>query len=397
MRGTFYRSSIIYLMTDDQLYMLCCLKLASLGAGYVAPNPMVGALLLYKNSIIGEGYHQEYGKAHAEVNCINSVTIEDKNLIRSSTLYVTLEPCAHYGKTPPCTDLIIQYQIPKVVIGCRDPFDEVNGKGIELLRNAGIDVTVGVLQDECKQLNKRFFTFLTKHRPYIILKWAQTVNGKIAASGKKGTVSTANDKTSEPASTNFKTTERLFISNEFTNRLVHKWRSEEAAILAGTNTVLCDDPELSNRLWTGKNPIRLIVDMDLRLPLSLKIFSGHQSTIIFNTLKYDEDPNLSSAHLGSGEEMLYFYGVTEDVSIVPQILNGCYQKNIQSILVEGGAQLLQSFIDEDRWDEARIITNETLHIEKGLAAPELSNCKIFHTEKIFSDSIRYYYNNSFSF
>ena len=366
-------------MADDSMYMHRCLQLARLGSGYVAPNPMVGAVLVHNNRIIGEGYHKEYGKAHAEVNCINSVKDEDKYLIVSSTLYVSLEPCAHYGKTPPCADLIISQQIPKVVVGCRDPFKQVAGKGIEKMQSAGIDVSVGVLEKECKELNERFLTFHTQHHPYIILKWAQTVNGKIATlkpSPKKRALAANGD--------NLIKEERLFITNEFTNRLVHKWRSEIMGILVGTNTAMFDNPELTNRLWSGKSPIRLIVDMHLRLPSSLKIFDEQQPTIIFNALKHIEDGAVQ------------YYQVTEDVSIVHQILNACYQMNIQSILIEGGAKLLQSFIDEEMWDEARVITNETLYVENGLAAPELSNCELVSNEKIFSDSINYYRNKSYS-
>jgi diaminohydroxyphosphoribosylaminopyrimidine deaminase/5-amino-6-(5-phosphoribosylamino)uracil reductase len=350
-------------MTNDLKYMYRCIQLAKLGAGYVGPNPMVGAVLVHEERIIGEGYHKEYGQAHAEVNCINSVGDEDKHLIPASTLYVSLEPCVHYGKTPPCSTLIINQDVPKVVIGCRDPFKEVAGKGIQQLQNAGINVTVGILENECRELNKRFLTFQTQHRPYIILKWAQTANGKIA---------TLSDK-------------RLLITNEFTNRVVHKWRSEEMGILVGTNTALLDNPELTNRLWSGKSPARLIVDMHLRLSHSLNIFNQQQPTIIFNALRHEKNG-----------KVIYYRG-TEDVSIVHQILNACYQTNIQSIIVEGGAKLLQSFIDEDLWDEARIITNEILHLEIGLSAPELSNYDFSHTENIFTDRINYYFNKSFSF
>jgi len=350
-------------MVVEEKYMHRCLELARLGAGNVAPNPMVGAVLVHEGRIIGEGYHKEYGKAHAEVNCADSVSDEDKKFISSSTLYVSLEPCSHYGKTPPCTNLIIKEKIPKVVIGCRDPFKEVAGKGIEKLRSAGVDVTVGILEHECKELNKRFLTFHTQHRPCIILKWAQTANGKIGNAGN----------------------ERLFITNEFTNRLIHKWRSEEMGILVGTNTVFLDDPELTNRLWNGKSPIRLIVDLHLRLPSSLKIFDEQQPTIVFNTLQHEDEGKIK------------YYQVTEDVNIVHQILNACSQNNIQSIIVEGGARLLQSFIDEEMWDEARIITNETLYVENGLPAPQLSNCTFVSSENIFSDRIDYYSNKSYSF
>src|SRR5215207_8983700 len=226
----------------SEIYMHRCLELARLGSGSVAPNPMVGAVLVYKDMIIGEGYHQQYGEAHAEVNCLNSVRPEHQHLIEQSTLYVSLEPCAHYGKTPPCADLIIQKKIPEVVVGCCDPFIQVNGKGIEKLQSAAVNVTIGVLEEECKQLNKRFFGFHTVQRPYVILKWAQTADGKVAGNdyGRKR------------------------ISNQQTNRIVHKWRSEETTVVVGTNTALYDDPALTTRLWAGKNPVRIVVDMHMR-------------------------------------------------------------------------------------------------------------------------------------
>ena len=362
-------------MTIHEQYMHRCLQLAEMAAGFVAPNPMVGAVLVYENRIIGEGYHMKYGKAHAEVNCINSVSKEDEHLIEQSTMYVSLEPCAHYGKTPPCADLIIAKKIPKVVVGCRDPFKQVDGKGIEKLKSANINVTVGVLENECKELNKRFFTFHTKHRPYIILKWAQTANKKIAFKALS-------------FGEGLGEVERLFISNTSTNKLVHKWRSEEAGILIGTNTALSDNPELTNRLWHGKSPVRLVVDMRLRLPHNLKIFDGKQPTIIFNSLQHSEDvfkvlPPSEGVRGG-------LYQVAENVSIVHEVLNVCYQNNIRSILVEGGAKLLQSFIDEGLWDEARIITNESLVIEQGLSAPELIEHELVRTENIFTDRIDFY-------
>lgn len=333
-----------------------CLQLAKLGAGNVAPNPMVGAVLVYDERIIGEGYHQQYGAAHAEVNCIASIKEIEKELIPGSTLYVSLEPCAHFGKTPPCADLIIKNKIKNVVIGCRDPFEEVNGKGIERLQAAGVNVIQGILENDCKELNKRFFTFHTIHRPYIILKWAQSINGKIA-----GTKS-----------------DRVFITNEFTNRLTHKWRSEEAAILVGTNTALMDDPELTNRLWVGNRPVRLVVDMDLKLPSSLKLFNQKARTVVFNNLIHEEIGNVS------------FYQVTEDVDLVHQIVNALYQSEIQSVIIEGGAKMLQSFIDEDLWDEARVITNNELIIDEGLDAPGLLHFLKIGQEKIFNDQIDFF-------
>lgn len=340
-------------LTIHEKYMCRCLELAASGAGNTAPNPMVGAVLVYNDLILGEGYHQQYGEAHAEVNCINSVAEENRQFIPQSTLYVSLEPCAHHGKTPPCADLIIRHKIPKVIIGCRDPFTKVDGKGIERLKAAGIEVEVGILEKECKKINKRFLTFHTKHRPYIILKWAQTADLRI---------SSGNDN-------------RLFISNEYSNRLVHKWRSEETAILVGTNTVFIDNPELTTRLWSGPSPLRLVIDMNLRLPSSLKIFSRQLRTIIFNTIKQEEDGNL------------LYYQVTEDVSLIHQVLNALYHLNIQSVLVEGGAQLLQSFLDEGMWDEARIITNTELITGNGLPAPTLQNASLASSFSLLTDKI----------
>jgi diaminohydroxyphosphoribosylaminopyrimidine deaminase / 5-amino-6-(5-phosphoribosylamino)uracil reductase len=344
-----------------------CLGLARLGMGNVAPNPMVGAVLVHNDKIIGEGYHKKYGEAHAEVNCIKSVKPEHQSLIADSVLYVSLEPCVHFGKTPPCADLIIQHKIPKVVIGCRDPFAQVNGKGIEKLNAVGIEVELGVLENECKELNKRFFLFHTQHRPYVVLKYAETLDKKIAGEEQN----------------------RLLISGELSNRIVHKWRSEEMAICVGTNTALLDDPSLTTRLWPGGNPVRVVVDMDLRLPRSLKLFDGNTPTIVFNIRQHNLPFEKISAEdlksIGVG-----YYQVTEDVSLVHQMMNALYRIGIQSVLVEGGAQLLQSFIDENIWDEARIITNEDLIIGSGLPAPLLKKYQITSKEHLGSDVIRYY-------
>jgi len=336
-----------------------CVQLARLGLGNVAPNPMVGAILVHQGRIIGEGYHMHYGEAHAEVNCIRSVKEEDTRLVPASTLYVSLEPCAHFGKTPPCADLIIAKKIPKVVIGCRDPFYEVDGKGIERLHAAGVETITGVLERECIELNKRFFCFHTKHRPYIILKWAESANHKLANADRS----------------------RVFISNDISSRLVHKWRSEEAAILVGTNTALYDDPALTVREWKGSNPTRLVVDMDLRLPASLKLFDGEARTIVFNRVKHEEKDNL------------LYYQVTDDVSIIHQIVHALYQLKILSVLVEGGGMLLQSLIDEGLWDEIRIITNEELLIAEGIPAPSLTIGKLVSQETYLSDQVRYYENS----
>jgi diaminohydroxyphosphoribosylaminopyrimidine deaminase/5-amino-6-(5-phosphoribosylamino)uracil reductase len=351
--------------STHQIYMHRCLQLAKLGSGSVAPNPMVGAVLVHNETIIGEGYHQQYGRAHAEVNCIQQA-IENGNqgLLQEATLYVSLEPCAHYGKTPPCADLIIAHHISKVVIGCRDPFVQVDGKGIEKLENAGIKVVLGILEDECKELNKRFFTFHTKRRPYIVLKWAETADHKIASGDRS----------------------RLFISNAYTNRIVHKWRSEEMAIVAGTNTAFYDDPELSTRLWPGSHPIRIVVDRELRLPSTLKVFDATIPTIVFNTKKHSIE-DLKAPFQGG----VHYYQVTEDAGLVHQMLHALYNMNIQSALIEGGAALLQSFIDEGMWDEAKVITNEKLIIGEGLPAPVLNQHQLMHTDKFLSDIVHTYH------
>jgi len=333
-----------------------CLTLAEKGAGSTAPNPMVGAVLVHDGRIIGEGFHQQYGGPHAEVNCINSVKQDDAHLVSQATMYVSLEPCAHFGKTPPCADLIVRKKIKKVVIGSLDPFSEVNGKGIDKLKSAGLEVIAGILENECKELNRRFFTFHTRHRPYIILKWAQTADEKTGTHGS----------------------ERLMISNEYTNRLVHRWRSEEAAIMVGTNTALADNPELTTRLWEGASPVRIVVDMDLRLPASLKLFDKKTKTIVFNSVKHEEG------------ESIFYYQVTRDVSLVHQVVHALYQLKIQSLMVEGGTRLLQSFIDEEMWDEARVITSKQLIAHNGLPAPVLSNKKITEEKDIHSDHIVYY-------
>ena len=326
-----------------------CLELASNGIGYVAPNPMVGAVLVHNDRVIGEGFHRQYGAPHAEVNCIASVKEGDRKLIANSTLYVSLEPCAHFGRTPPCTDLIIKEQIKEVVIGCRDPFVKVNGLGIETLQTAGVKVVMPVKEIESIELNKRFFTFHKKRRPYVILKWAQS-SDKFIASGK----------------------ERLHISGEHANRLVHKWRSEESGIVIGTNTAMLDNPYLTTRLWPGNSPVRIIVDNELRLPDDLNVFDNHGRTVIFNTKRHEEN------------EERTWWQVTEDVSLLAQMMNALHQMKIQSIMVEGGAKLLQSFIDEEVWDEARVITNSQLVVGKGLPAPQLFNYQV-KGENIFGD------------
>jgi diaminohydroxyphosphoribosylaminopyrimidine deaminase/5-amino-6-(5-phosphoribosylamino)uracil reductase len=337
-----------------------CIELAAMAAGSTAPNPMVGAVLVHNDRIIGEGYHQLYGQAHAEVHCIRQAELHNKALLKESSLYVSLEPCAHFGKTPPCADLIISKNIPKVYVGCRDPFAHVNGKGIEKLQSAGIDVTTGILEAACRELNRRFFTFHTSKRPYIILKWAETADGKIAGNDDR----------------------RLLISNPLSNRLVHKWRSEEAAILVGTNTALADNPSLTTRLWKGKNPLRLVIDMELKLPQHLQVFDNAVPTIVFNTKKEAEE--------GSTRYVM----VRKNESLPGQIIQRLFVMNIQSVLIEGGSKTLQSFINENCWDEARIIRNNKLVIGSGVPAPNLATAVVTEQYQLGSDTIAVYARSS---
>jgi diaminohydroxyphosphoribosylaminopyrimidine deaminase/5-amino-6-(5-phosphoribosylamino)uracil reductase len=340
-------------VTDHDLYMRRCIELARLGAGNTAPNPMVGAVLVHAGRIIGEGYHEKYGGPHAEPNCIADVLPADMHLISQSTLYVSLEPCSHFGKTPPCADLIIKMQIPNVMIGCRDSFEEVNGSGIEKMKAAGINVVSGILEQECRALNKRFFTFHEQQRPYIILKWAQSNNGKISGEDYQP----------------------IKISNKFTDRLVHKWRSQEAAILIGANTALHDNPSLTTRLWKGNNPVRVLLDNELIISQEAKFFNEESKTIIINSKKEQE-------------EGANFYRRAEKG--VEAALSVLYEEKILSVIIEGGAKTLQAFINSGCWDEARVITNNSLIIPRGLAAPQLKSALITKTEHIFSDKINYY-------
>lgn len=319
-----------------------CLELAALGAGFVSPNPMVGAVIVHQNKIIGEGYHQKYGQPHAEVNAVNAVFARQINaakLLKEATIYVSLEPCAHFGKTPPCTDLIIQHQIPKVLVGCRDPFVQVDGKGIEKLRKAGIEVVENVLEAECLALNKRFFTRIQKQRPYVILKWAQTQDRFFAP--KDGS--------------------KKWISDPLSKRLVHQWRSEEDVILVGKNTAMADNPQLNNRYQpNAKQPKRIVLDQRLELNHDLHLFDQSVETLIFNEVKTALEGNLKYISL-------------EDFDLyLPQyILFQLYLQDIQSVMIEGGAKTLQLFIDAGLWDEARIFTGKT-RWGKGIKAPEIN-------------------------
>lgn len=339
----------------EEKYIHRAIQQARAGLGYTAPNPMVGAVLVCDNRIIGEGYHQKYGEAHAEVNCINSVRAEDKALISQSTLYVTLEPCSHFGKTPPCADLIIRESIPKVVIGSVDPFPKVSGSGIEKLKQAGVEVITGILEKECSELNKRFFTFHKKKRPYIILKWAQSLDEYISLPDKSP----------------------VKISNFYTDRIVHRWRSEEMAILAGSQTALSDNPKLTNRLWTGKSPKRLVIDRRNKLPDNIHLLSDTFPTLIFNLFKEEQTGNKEWIKINKANVVL------------EQMMDILFQKNIQSVLVEGGATLLQAFINKGLWDEARIITGQNTLYE-GTDAPHLTNCTQYQTKYIEGDKIEFY-------
>lgn len=345
-------------LTQHELYMNRCIELAALGAGYTAPNPMVGAVLVYNDEVIGEGHHEQYGQAHAEVNCLKSVKEDQRHLISESTLYVSLEPCAHFGKTPPCADLIIHYKIPRVVIGCRDSFAKVNGQGIQKLKDAGIKVTEGIVEKKALELNKRFFCFHKNKRPYIILKWAQTADGFIA---KK----------------NF---DAIPISNAFSNRWVHKMRAEEAAIIIGAHTALHDKPALTTRNWPGKNPARIFIDKQLRIDLSASLFDNNAPVIVINELKEQQQDNI------------HFFKIEKDRSMLPQLMHLLYQQNINSLIVEGGSTILQSFILEQLWDEAYVITNTTLQLQEGIAAVRLPKEKQSGSFNIATDLIDHYKN-----
>ncbi|WP_037369467.1 bifunctional diaminohydroxyphosphoribosylaminopyrimidine deaminase/5-amino-6-(5-phosphoribosylamino)uracil reductase RibD [Sediminibacterium sp. C3] len=346
------------MLITHEIFMQRCLDLALKGMGKVAPNPMVGAVLVYGNRIIGEGYHEQYGQAHAEVNCINSVVESDRHLVSASTLYVSLEPCSHFGKTPPCTNLILSNNIPKVVIGSLDPFKEVNGKGIAMLREKGVEVIGPVLEKEANWLNRRFFLFQRKMRPYIILKWAESANGWI---GRKDA--------------------EIAISNSFSQKLVHRWRMEESAILVGTQTALTDNPRLNNRFFPGPSPVRMVIDKKGILPSYTNVLADGNSTVIFNEQINTERGNVK------------FIQLLENSNWISDILHYAYQYQIQSILVEGGASLLQSFLDADCWDEIRVIKSADpieLPNEVGVKAPSLNGAVPDSIESIGGDSILYF-------
>ncbi len=319
-------------------YIQRCIELAKNGLGTTYPNPMVGSVIVHNDVIIGEGWHKKAGEPHAEVNAINSV--KDKSLLQKATIYVSLEPCSHFGKTPPCCDLIIKNKIPNVIIGSVDPNIKVAGNGIKKLIEAGANVTVGVLETECYDLNKRFFTFHQKKRPYIILKWAETKDGFIAPIEKLE---------QKP----------VWITNPYSRQLVHKWRTEEQSILVGTQTVIDDNPKLDARDWFGNNPIRLVIDQNNRIPKDSHIFDNQTKTIIFSKIKTE-----------IAEENTIFEVIDFEQNIAQQIIVILYKYQIQSVIIEGGKQTLQTFIDANLWDEARIfVGNSRFNI--GTKAPKL--------------------------
>jgi diaminohydroxyphosphoribosylaminopyrimidine deaminase/5-amino-6-(5-phosphoribosylamino)uracil reductase len=341
-----------------QLYIKRCIELAKNGLGTTYPNPMVGSVIVHNGKIIGEGWHRKSGEAHAEVNAINSV--KDKSLLSKATIYVSLEPCSHFGKTPPCCDLIIKHNIPDVVVGTIDPNSKVAGSGIKKLRENGVNVTVGVLEKECHELNKRFFTFHNSNRPYIILKWAQSQDGFIAppAKAKKGPV---------------------WVSNSFSRQLVHKWRSEEQAILVGTTTVLDDNPKLDVRDWSGNNPIRVVLDRTGKISSDYFVRDGKTKTIIIT-----EEENLTFS-----ENCIYENAIFDN-QLTKKIVHILHKYGIQSIIIEGGKQTLQGFIDDNLWDEARVFTGN-IHLKDGTKAPILNGD--FHAKNIKEDQLKLYFNH----
>ena len=334
-------------MKIHEKYIKRCIEIAKNGLGSTRPNPMVGCVILHQDKIIGEGFTSPYGGPHAEVNAINSV--KNSSLLKTSTLYVTLEPCSHHGKTPPCTNLLIDHRIPKVVIGTLDTNNKVAGKGVENLKNAGCKVTVGILESECKAHHKRFFTFHNKKRPYIILKWAETKDGFIAPKSKN-------------------TRKPVWITNDISRQLVHKWRAEEHAILVGTNTVLSDNPGLTVRNWTGQNPIRIVPDRDHKLTKNCEIFDNESETIVISQNEIDFNQKVAS-----------------------QICRFLHDKNIQSIIIEGGRKTLQMFIDEGLWDEARVFTG-CMAFGDGIKAPNFSG-KLISEYSIKGDILKTYVND----
>ena len=346
-------------MKVQEKYIKRCIELAKNGLGTTYPNPLVGCIIVNENKIIGEGWHKKSGQAHAEVIAIESV--QNKKLLSSSTLYVSLEPCSHFGKTPPCADLILKYKIPNVVIGTIDPNSKVAGKGIQKLKDSGVNVTFGILEKECNELNKRFFTFHRKSRPFIILKWAESSDGFI---------SPKNRSEEKP----------VWISNEYSRQLVHKWRSEEQAILVGTQTIIDDNPSLTVRDWTGENPIRVIIDKENNVDSSKNVFDNQAKAIVF-----------SSKEVTSNSETIQNIKIDFDINSTQTIVEKLYENNIQSIIIEGGRKTIQSFIDANIWDEARVFNGE-IKLHDGTKAPEFKKA-IYSKSYLKKDTLLTYRND----
>lgn len=338
-------------------FMRRCLELAQKGKGFTAPNPMVGAILVHKDRIIGEGYHAYYGEAHAEINCLQAVATTDLHLIPESTMYVSLEPCAHFGKTPPCATRLVAEKVKEVVICNKDPFEKVSGRGIDILEQHQIKTQIGLLEQEGLWVNRRFFCFHVQKRPYIILKWAQTQRGFFAPLNRT----------------------RFQMSNRHSQQLVHKWRTEEAAILVGTKTAMTDDPQLTARLWHGKQPLRIVIDKKMELPSSLRLFNSEANTWIINELKDAEQENLR------------FLKIDHEKDLLAQLLSRLYEQQIQSLIVEGGTAVLNSFLEKGLWDEARIfITPDVL--QEGIRAPVINNAVHAFSANLDTDNLHMYVN-----
>lgn len=348
----------LYRIMNHELFMNRCFSLAQQARGFTAPNPMVGAVLVYNQKIIGEGWHQQYGGNHAEVNCLNNVEKVYKHLIHESTLYVNLEPCAHQGNTPPCADRLVQEKIKHVVIANTDPFAQVNGRGLEILKQGGVAVTTGVMEKEGLWLNRRFFCFHTFRRPYIILKWAQTADGFIAPADRS----------------------RLQITGEYSQLLVHKWRTEEAAVMVGSTTAMNDNPQLTARLYDGRQPLRIITDRNLQLPDTHHIFDKKVPTWIVNELKDETTDNLEYVKLNYDEQFL------------EQLMERLYEGRILSLIVEGGSALLNSFINEGLWDEVRKFTGKSI-LNEGIPAPQLKNGDRVLNTFVEQDTLDIFVNN----
>ncbi len=336
-------------------YMMRCIQLAKNGLGTSYPNPLVGSVIVENDRIIGEGWHYKAGMPHAEVNAIHS--LKNKKSLQDATIYVNLEPCSHYGKTPPCSDLIIESGIKKVVVGSMDPNPKVAGRGIKKLQDAGIEVEVGVLKDECDFLNRRFFTFHAKKRPFIILKWAESADGFIAP---------ANSERLEKAP--------VWITNKYSRQRVHQFRAQEQAILIGTSTAAQDNPSLTTRDWYGKNPVRIVLDKTLRLPSKLQVFDKQVKTLVFTENKMKNQPNLEYVQVNFSKDLL------------ENLCEELFKRELQSVIIEGGTHTIQSFIDKQLWDEAYIFKGCN-NFRSGIKAPKLSG-KIISSEFIKSDNLQ---------